>query len=609
MSDDEVNVDDLVSALDDTTEHGDLKRLAAHSVEPLRETSQVDQKRANLKAANEIVTEEIDQWAPVVNNIMKRRTVTFENNNSNIKMDTVNLGQNDFGSEIDAILKEEKLTRESQLSLENDALSHLPEEEFRQRIEQLAMMRNLQFYNEQKAKRWKKIKSKQFRRLHKKDMADLPLEELAEVDPEAFKRRLEKIEVDRARERATLRHKNTSQWVRRVLSRGLKAASSDVLKSYEEQVKLGEELSKKINGLGLDNSDDESDDDDKSKIPENPIKENNHLKPLFDMQFMKEAEERKEKELEEYTKMMEGDETVDQEVPASGIVTVRSNQGFQMKKQKESPEKINDKSENIKAQSTDNAEKASEESQTQIKDKSDQVSNNSEENKQNDDNPWLSNKKKRRGNRFISANSINQVTESELKAAAENIDLARKEEQKDILADMFGLKEEFEKEKEQQALKETERVLPNMDELHMEGWGSWAGPGAEESEGARRRRERIEAEREKIKQEIIQGRKDSQYPHVILRDGVDPAVEKYSITDVPKMYSNPKQYSSQLKYPLGPEFNSATGFQKLNRPEMIAQSGTVIDPISFTKYMKLKERNQRRKGQRRALEDTKKKTV
>ena len=104
MSDDEVNVDDLVSALDDTTEHGDLKRLAAHSVEPLRETSQVDQKRANLKAANEIVTEEIDQWAPVVNNIMKRRTVTFENNNSNIKMDTVNLGQNDFGSENDIVI-------------------------------------------------------------------------------------------------------------------------------------------------------------------------------------------------------------------------------------------------------------------------------------------------------------------------------------------------------------------------------------------------------------------------------------------------------------------------------------------------------------------------
>ena len=67
MSEDEVFVDDLVAALDDTNDHGELKRLAAHQVKPLQATTEVDQIRANLKAANAIVTKEVDEWAPIVN--------------------------------------------------------------------------------------------------------------------------------------------------------------------------------------------------------------------------------------------------------------------------------------------------------------------------------------------------------------------------------------------------------------------------------------------------------------------------------------------------------------------------------------------------------------
>ncbi|OHS98322.1 hypothetical protein TRFO_08886 [Tritrichomonas foetus] len=600
MSDEEVFVDDLVSALEDTNDHGDLKRLAAHSIKPIQDTSLVDQKRANLKAANEIVTNELNQWAPIVNENMKQRTVTFENKNADVKIDSVNINKTEFGSEIDTILKQEKLTREAQLTLEDEALTHLSEEEIRARVEQMAKLRSLQFYNEQKAKRWKKIKSKQFRRLHKRDMADLPLEELAEIDPEAFKRRLEKIEIDRAKERTTLRHKNTSQWVRRVLSRGLKAASEDVKASFEQQVKLGEELTKKINGYGLD---DDSDDENETKLPENPINNNKQLKGLFDMKFMKDAEARKEKELEDLLKSAEEAQVESEEVPATGIITVRSNQSLNMKQKQNNVEKVEKSSEKgeITSKQEENTENAKTESQTQ---EAKENENNSNESKDAEQNPWM--KRKKRGKRFVSATSINQVTEADLKAAEEKINLAKKEEQREVIADIFGLSEEFQKEKEAQAAKEAERELPDMGVLHLEGWGAWAGPGAEESEGAKRRREKLENERKKIMEEAIKDRKDSRMPHVIYKDGVDKAVEKYSIPNVPKMYTNPKQLQAQLKYPIGPEFNSVSGFQTLIKPEMVTEAGHIIEPIFFTKNQRRKEKTQKKIAARKALETSKK---
>ena len=82
MSDDDVSPGDLISLLDDTNEHGEVKRLAVNLAQPLQETSQIDQKRANLRAADEIVTENLDQWAPIVNSVNQRRTITFENKHS-----------------------------------------------------------------------------------------------------------------------------------------------------------------------------------------------------------------------------------------------------------------------------------------------------------------------------------------------------------------------------------------------------------------------------------------------------------------------------------------------------------------------------------------------
>ena len=315
---DEVSVTDLIGTLEDTNEYGDLKRMTPAQAEPIRETSQISQQRANLSAAYEVAKGNVSEWGPVVSKQQKERTITFEDKTADVTFDKFEPQKTQLGSEIDEILKAEKLTRGAQQTLEDEALSHLTEEEIRQKVEQLSRLRQLQFYNEQKAKRWKKIKSKAFRRLHKKDMRELTLEELAEVDPDAFEARLQKLEAERAKERATLRHKNTSQWVRRVLARGLKAASADVKASYEEQVRRGEELARKIKGYDRGDGNDESDDEEL----ENPIQKDEKLKSIFDMQFMKDAERMKEQKIEEIKKALAEENEVQE---ASGLVTMRTN--------------------------------------------------------------------------------------------------------------------------------------------------------------------------------------------------------------------------------------------------------------------------------------------
>lgn len=574
---DEVSVNDLLGTLEDTNEYGDLKRMTPQNAEPLRETSQASQQRANLSAAYEVAKGNVAEWGPVVSKQQKERTITFEDKTLEVTFDKFEPQKTALGSEIDEILKAEKLTRGAQQTLEDEALSHLTEEEIRQKVEQLSRLRQLQFYNEQKAKRWKKIKSKAFRRLHKKDMQELTLEELAEVDPEAFEARLRKLEVERAKERATLRHKNTSNWVRRVLARGLKAASADVRASYEEQVRRGEELSRKIRGYDRPGNDDASDDEE----IENPVERDEKLKSIFDMQFMKDAEQMKEQKIEEIKKALAEE---NEAIESTGLITLRSKRDSIIKAEEPKP-----KPETKPAPPQEEAPPVEEPKPAEETPK--------------EENPWLKRKKKS-NRRFVSATSFHQLTDSDLAKAAEKVNFAKREEQREILADAFGLQDEFEKEKEAAALKEAEKGLTPISDLHKPGWGSWVGPGVKPSEGAQRRLKKIEEERDQIRKAALQERKDSQMPHVMLHEGADPAVDKYSM-DLPKLYTNPKQLKAQLAFPLMPEVNSAEGFSRLITPSMIAEAGKIIDPIRFTKMMKMKDKIHKRNAQRKPLEAAK----
>ena len=107
------------------------------------------------------------------------------------------------------------------------AMKRMTIEEVRARQDRLAKMRSVLFYHELKAKRVKAIKSKEYRKRMGKGRSrkggdpddwetDLDGDGVEEMGDEAALRREKEAEAEfeRARERLTLRHRNTSKWAR-----------------------------------------------------------------------------------------------------------------------------------------------------------------------------------------------------------------------------------------------------------------------------------------------------------------------------------------------------------------------------------------------------------
>lgn len=160
---------------------------------------------------------------------------------------------------MDKLLKSAKMREDEIAQTETLKMNHLSVEEVAARRAELAKMRDLMFRAEAKAKRVAKIKSKTYRRLKKKERARLAekLGEGSDDDLDDEEARL-KREVDRARERATLRHKNTGKWAKAMRERG--ELDEDQRRDINEMLDRGERLRKKIRGEG-DSGDEDSDDD------------------------------------------------------------------------------------------------------------------------------------------------------------------------------------------------------------------------------------------------------------------------------------------------------------------------------------------------------------
>jgi hypothetical protein len=130
MSGDKVTLNDLLEGLD-ANEFGDMKRLAAHSVAPIQESSQLSAKRANPSTAFDVAKGSVSAWAPVVREGQSQRTVTFDTPGESVSLEPYTAAPTALGSEIGEILKQEKLTRSGEQTLEDDAVSHVTEEEMR----------------------------------------------------------------------------------------------------------------------------------------------------------------------------------------------------------------------------------------------------------------------------------------------------------------------------------------------------------------------------------------------------------------------------------------------------------------------------------------------
>lgn len=235
---------------------------------------------------------------------------------------------NDLEKTISGLLQSSAMSSQAeQVQNEQEAMSkmRLSAEDQAARQAAVRRQRELLFRAERKNKRLNKIKSKAYRRLARKEAAkenNLSMEELQQLDEldegDRVAKAREKMEMERAKERAGLRHSSkTNRFAREVNGMHGLEVNDDLRKGEMERVQREAALRRKIqdHGSGSDEDDDSGaenvNDDDEEAIRQGAIEalERGHHKDaskpaeapkgLMGMKFMQAAMARKEKEAAE----------------------------------------------------------------------------------------------------------------------------------------------------------------------------------------------------------------------------------------------------------------------------------------------------------------------
>lgn len=226
----------------------------------------VHEERAARKIAYEEKKKDVDLFQTVVRRNRQKETMDFREqipkmeNLTAASLTSKFSAQTAMEKDVEALLKagdlsDRTIAKDEQEELEQKKVS---KEEVVQRQQELAKMRALLFYEEQKQKRVKKIKSKLYHKIRNsqdKKQAEKQRKQLRELDPELADQLDQEMAEKRAEERMTLKHTNTSKWVKRQLKRGT-LADNDTRGAISEQLRRGEELRRKVHAADSDDEDD-----------------------------------------------------------------------------------------------------------------------------------------------------------------------------------------------------------------------------------------------------------------------------------------------------------------------------------------------------------------
>lgn len=264
------------------------------------------QERLDRKAAYDITKKEVSKWKDTVNTNRNAETLQFPINPGPEFVKPSSFAtlepETSLEKKVNQILEQSALADDkAEATFEQLAPSKLSMAELRKRRNELRMMRELMFREEQKAKRIKKIKSKTYRKIHRKERErEREMVEGSESDEDDH-------EAKRAEERMSLRHKNTGKWAKSMVKQGFtkdKATRTEM----EEMLRRGEKLRSKIHGANDDDDEVYSNDDEEFINEKGQSEDDEEVqrikeragKGVLAMKFMRDAEaaERKRNQLE-----------------------------------------------------------------------------------------------------------------------------------------------------------------------------------------------------------------------------------------------------------------------------------------------------------------------
>lgn len=235
----------------------------------------VHEERATRKITYVEKKKDVDLFQTVVRRNRQKETVDFREQTP--KMENLTAAsltskfsaQTSMEKDVEALLKAGDLSDRTIAKDEQDELAQkkVSKEEVVARQQELAKMRALMFYEEQKQKRIKKIKSKLYHKIRNsqdRKQAEKQQKQLRELDPELADQLEREMAEKRAEERMTLKHTNTSKWVKHQLKRGVQA-DNETRGAIAEQLRRGEELRRKVHTAASDDEDDEDSGNDEAE--------------------------------------------------------------------------------------------------------------------------------------------------------------------------------------------------------------------------------------------------------------------------------------------------------------------------------------------------------
>ncbi|KAI5957222.1 hypothetical protein KGF54_000150 [Candida jiufengensis] len=586
------------------------------------------QERNDRGAAYDLAKKEVSKWSDTVQQNRQAEVLKFPMQKPDQHNDSANTftpdnrePSNEMEKKVNDILAESNLdTNKKESTFEELAMAKLTSDELQKRTNELRLMRELMFRDERKAKRLKKIKSKTYHKIKKRER--LRNQELVDEAEGVDDENEEDQDYNRAQERMSLRHKTQSKWAQSLIKSGLSRDASN-REELEEMLRQGERLREKQ--IGRKNEEDYSDDDldqieHDYNNQEDDVDRSKIGKGVMAMDFMINAERRKKeenlKELERLRRIENGEDDgldlFDQDND-NGLVNITKNTGRRVyNPSAQDTSNINE--EIAKEIEDDNAKSLSKKiNKNQIREEpttQDTSEATIEKLEVDESNPWLTTSSEKPKQKSSKIFVVDQDSSKLAKAAAkiakqklkkhnnnnndtlidinetlnvrdihnDNLDQEDQEEsvpkmfkQKDLIKEAFigdDVITEFESEKRKMIEDEDDKE----EDLTLPGWGDWAG-SSNPNKKRRKFIKKIDGITQKDK------RKDKNLKNVIINEKQNKKNLKYQSSDIPYPFETKEQYERSLRMPVGQEWTSKETHQKLTMPRIITKQGTVIDPL------------------------------
>ncbi|XP_022689465.1 U3 small nucleolar RNA-associated protein 14 homolog A-like isoform X1 [Varroa jacobsoni] len=201
-------------------------------------------------------TSELGKWDSIVKHNESADQIRFPLNDEPLRLEQSGDFVKQFKPSTDLETQVELLLSSSKHRLDSDAclsqfeeekLKVLSKEEAIARLSELRRLRALMHTEALRNRRVRKIKSRKFHKIHRKDKIKAAIREfehLKVTDPQKALEKLEELERIRREERVSLRHKRKSKWATQLAKTG--KFDKDAQLALRERIELGRELETKV---------------------------------------------------------------------------------------------------------------------------------------------------------------------------------------------------------------------------------------------------------------------------------------------------------------------------------------------------------------------------